>query len=1004
VAQTEEIVAKYRLDLDELKTQVNELQGEFKKVDANAQKAGKGANDAFGKLGDQLKKLGGAVVAAFAAERIISFAKESVAAFAEAEQGVLKLRSAVSSRGGLQADFENLNQQAEDLSKRTIFDDDTIRAAQTLALQFGLNANAVQDLIPLVADFASATGQDLNGALQSVIGGINGQERALKAYGVTLDDASTRNERLATITEQLTEKFKGQGQALTETVGGSISQAGKAYDELKETIGESLGPLATNLAKSLTSIFKAFEDPPIEGLRQEQKELQTTALEIYGLQEGTDARTEAIKRLQSQYPEYLGSLKADKVSNDQLRAAIERVNNELTFKIAQQQIETELQPLREKAAATALEEADARRKLSEQLNTIYQRTTDLNDAKNNQTVKELQALDIAQQAYLLQQGAIQLTGISRVSLGGVSDAYEQLKVKSGEYAQAQVEVNDKIKEARERSKQLRETLGVPIRQNVTVTTTGLEGLTEEEKKAAAERGKQRKKELSEREKALQEAAAKEAKQTEDLRAQELKTSQEYLDLYLADQLLAIETRYNAERNAASTNAQKEQQALVDQLERGLITREQYEQKKAAILAKIPATEGQQAIEIAAAELTALQARLQNLQQYTVQRQELLQQASELETRLEAARAAKDPALVAALEQEKRVLEERLKLVADNAAERSKLEQTITEKSAQLEQLKTSNQLKESDTRTTNAEQEALRKQELLAKELADRRAFNEQVVALSQQLAGNLIDLGTQLSEQRIAQLEAEKETRLQDFEDQQAELTNQYEQRLIGQAQYEPASKDIANQKLKTEQDIAAKVKEIRRKEDAARKAQALFSISVDTAKAVQAQLATTPLPAGAPLVALIIASGLAQAGIVLSQKPPQYAEGVDWVPLGKNKKGRDTIPAMLDEGERVISRRKNLKHWDLYQAIDQDRLPEYVFRTYTLPALQQERDRSRQAFAQLTTAVARQAENVPTAALSATGDPAELRRLWRRGLSINNLDELVHLLTKHQPSPYRA
>jgi len=156
-------------------------------------------------------------------------------------------------------------------------------------------------------------------------------------------------------------------------------------------------------------------------------------------------------------------------------------------------------------------------------------------------------------------------------------------------------------------------------------------------------------------------------------------------------------------------------------------------------------------------------------------------------------------------------------------------------------------------------------------------------------------------------------------------------------------------------------------------------------------------PLPAGAPLVALLGTIAAAQLAAILAAKPPQYAEGIHWVPLGGNRKGRDTIPAMLDEGERVISRRKNERHWELYQAIDEDRLPQYIFQKYTAPALEKERAVGGALGRVLTKGLAAQT------ALGSSADTTDLRKLWRRGVNINNLDELAALLQRHEPSPYR-
>jgi tape measure domain-containing protein len=73
------------------------------------------------------------------------------------------------------------------------------------------------------------------------------------------------------------------------------------------------------------------------------------------------------------------------------------------------------------------------------------------------------------------------------------------------------------------------------------------------------------------------------------------------------------------------------------------------------------------------------------------------------------------------------------------------------------------------------------------------------------------------------------------------------------------------------------AKERDIRRRQAKAEKTQALFNIGVNTAQAIVATLARTPLPAGLPLVIATGLIGAAQLAVVASQQIPQYFRGTD-------------------------------------------------------------------------------------------------------------------------------
>ena len=108
-------------------------------------------------------------------------------------------------------------------------------------------------------------------------------------------------------------------------------------------------------------------------------------------------------------------------------------------------------------------------------------------------------------------------------------------------------------------------------------------------------------------------------------------------------------------------------------------------------------------------------------------------------------------------------------------------------------------------------------------------------------------------------------------------------------------AATAASDKKFKDESD------RLKRQQAQADKELALFNIALNTATAVTKQ--TGGLPLTAPLIAYAIAEGVLQAAIVAARPMPAFYKGVIDLPLGNNKRGRDTIPAMLHEGESVMT-----------------------------------------------------------------------------------------------------
>lgn len=240
------------------------------------------------KVGDQFTDIGTKIIAAFAVEQVIEFGASCVKEFAAAEQGALKLNAALSAQGGTQAQFKALIEQSEKLQKTSIFSDEAVQSAQALALQYGLTADVVKDkVIPAVSDYASATGKDLNEALQDVLRGLNGNMRALKLYGVEAKATGDKAFDLDNIVGQLNDKFKGQSTIIAGSTSGTIQRLGNLWSEVKEAIGGALVNMVT-FPQAVLQVNAEIDDIQKAGNDRLKKKL-TELTEAYNkaVQEGS---------------------------------------------------------------------------------------------------------------------------------------------------------------------------------------------------------------------------------------------------------------------------------------------------------------------------------------------------------------------------------------------------------------------------------------------------------------------------------------------------------------------------------------------------------------------------------------------------------------------------------------------------------------------------------------------------------------------------------------------
>lgn len=895
----EEIIARYRIELDKLKGDVNELKKQFGLAESAASESAKKSSASFGQLGAQLKTLGVTLLAAFSVQKIIAFGEASIKAFQEAEKNARKLQIAVGVNGGLQADFEHLLQQSKELQARTIFSDDAIQQMQTMALQFGLSADAVERLTPTILDFASATDQDLNSAMQGFILGVEGSERALKKYGIQVDNQATRQENFAAITEQLNKKFSGQAELLGKTSVGAIARLKNNFDELKETIGETLIPFASAAVESANALLKMAEVPLSETLQKEQQDFRASRIELLALNVGSDERIRIIKELQSKYPELLANVRAETATNEELRDVLEKINDQYIFKIALAKGKETLQPILEDEAEAALKASEAQTALANEIDKIIQQAEKYPSANNKRIKSDLEYLPVLEQGRLLAEGRVKFDAISSSSLTKLAAAYDEAKKTQIDYSDATIKADDAQKEFNKTTAALKDI----FKQNDAVRTpkaTGLEKLTPEEQAkidalARARADAERK------------AAEEAGKVREELRKQELTQDEENVKLEVANRLNGLET--------------------------------------------VNVTEKQMAITLTQIELFELTSRLQNYKDYGENVGDVLIQIANKNRELQKIMATPG---------------EEMHPNAEDFAPIKKF-------------------YKDWD------DLEADKKKQLLAdiQEIGD--GFAQLAIGF------------TQINQDRIT---AQMDQNRASAEAEEADLKEQFDQRIIGNEEYEKKLQAIKDKREGNEKALQDRLRKLRNRQALFEKAQTIFDIGLKTREAVMgivAKYSATP-PLEFALIALTVALAAGQLGLALSLNPPTAHTGEKFVKRkGDSRFGlkpNETIRT-LEVGERVFDKYKNRKHWSVFEAIDDGRLEDYIFHRFVTPALIAQ-NKSKEARSQKSFA-----ENIANSFLlnsssTGLGDDREFHKMWNRGIRITNLGQLANMLSSTD-NPYR-
>jgi len=179
---------------------------------------------------------------------------------------------------------------------------------------------------------------------------------------------------------------------------------------------------------------------------------------------------------------------------------------------------------------------------------------------------------------------------------------------------------------------------------------------------------------------------------------------------------------------------------------------------------------------------------------------------------------------------------------------------------------------------------------------AETEAETDKRIALAEKYAqaigdlfGGINDLNKQLSENRIAEIEASSAAELEAINNNGG------------------LERDQAKQREALSKRTAAAVAAERTKQARAEKALAIFDIGVNTAIAISKAIAASPLTGGLPFSALVAALGAAQLAAVIAKPIPKFERG--GLIGGKlHTQGGTLIEA--EQGEYMVNRRQTAKH----------------------------------------------------------------------------------------------
>lgn len=373
----------------------------------------------------------------------------------------------------------------------TPFGTEQINQAATALLAFGESETTVIDRLREIGTISAATGKDFNelatiygkarvaGVLyaedinQLVDAGIPIIQEFAKQMGVSesqvkklASEGKIGFGQLQTAFTRLTSQggqFSGLLEAQSQTISGLISTLRDNFALALRNAFAGVIPIIKELVNFTNNLIGATKSQSA-ALEEERVAFLGVANQVRLTNVGTEERTKRINDLKAQYPQFLGQINAEKVTNEQLQPILEKINQSYIIRIALQKQQEKLKPLLEAQAAAENNLAKQQVGVNQQLargaeiagvniaayKTQEEQVKAVTEALRKQAVFNRGAGQFAVETPLNEQARL-LRAIEAAQLGA--------NVQTNRQKQEQDRVNAALKEQEQITEQLKKTYG-----------------------------------------------------------------------------------------------------------------------------------------------------------------------------------------------------------------------------------------------------------------------------------------------------------------------------------------------------------------------------------------------------------------------------------------------------------------------------------------------------------------------------------------------------------------
>lgn len=221
---------------------------------------------------DYGKYVKGAIVAigaALAAQKIFSFASDSLEAYQEAEQAEMRLQRILKNRGdAIGLNIDQMKQMADNFQRLNAIEADAVVSAQAVVATFqNINGEQFEATLQAAADVAAQTGDDFESASKKIAQSLNDPMkgiRSLRELGITFTESQQDQIQALQETGHYVEAQTIMLEALAEVYGGSAKEKAGEFESQQAQLGFIIGDMQEVLGGLVQDLLSLFIPTAIE--------------------------------------------------------------------------------------------------------------------------------------------------------------------------------------------------------------------------------------------------------------------------------------------------------------------------------------------------------------------------------------------------------------------------------------------------------------------------------------------------------------------------------------------------------------------------------------------------------------------------------------------------------------------------------------------------------------------------------------------------------------------